>query len=586
MINPVDGSIFFTAAIPQQIARKDSSSLSQQGDTVTLSNDVTVKMRAQLDNAAMIRESNKKADAENSGSKWELSSGLKEGTFILKNGNEQTISIDGDSLEILEYNHGHLVKSITGSIAENGASFDTEYYDASGDLSQVIHTDIQELEGTQGWTQSSMERSVQWYDDGMLKGEMQDSMVLSTWNSSIHSDDEAMTRIKSLLQKGTDKVVPDVEALSTALTHQKHIASYHAEIREFGSNSQLAREVTLDHEGRYKQLSNRSYNDVGNMEARSTRELEHNTNVSVTVKDYDSDGNLIRDAQFRDKQQDKADDKSDGKQEQAVSVAWYAKGELIKQSYGTMSLSETETAQLGGRPNILDSLGVSTEQYLGKEPQSAVDLMNTNFLRSSSEPELFVEGLNRHIGANDYSVAADISSSGSPNQPYSISWTDEIYRDGEMVMRQKDTQEAHESSFFQRERALYFEKGHALTENESPGVLRKTSHVREDFKDGNLTGRQSMSMRESIDVGHGSDTLETHSVMVQGLEGQQVTTSITIDAGILELDTDADAAASGMASETELTLDAFRETTGSMNQEKNTKQAVNRVHFDYRKKWD
>jgi len=586
MINPVDGSIFFTAAIPQQIARKDSSSLSQQGDTVTLSNDVTVKMRAQLDNAAMIRESNKKADAENSGSKWELSSGLKEGTFTLKNGNEQTISIDGDSLEILEYNHGHLVKSITGSIAENGASFDTEYYDASGDLSQVIHTDIQELEGTQGWTQSSMERSVQWYDDGMLKGEMQDSMVLSTWNSSIHSDDEAMTRIKSLLQKGTDKVVPDVEALSTALTHQKHIASYHAEIREFGSNSQLAREVTLDHEGRYKQLSNRSYNDVGNMEARSTRELEHNTNVSVTVKDYDSDGNLIRDAQFRDKQQDKADDKSDGKQEQAVSVAWYAKGELIKQSYGTMSLSETETAQLGGRPNILDSLGVSTEQYLGKEPQSAVDLMNTNFLRSSSEPELFVEGLNRHIGANDYSVAADISSSGSPNQPYSISWTDEIYRDGEMVMRQKDTQEAHESSFFQRERALYFEKGHALTENESPGVLRKTSHVREDFKDGNLTGRQSMSMRESIDVGHGSDTLETHSVMVQGLEGQQVTTSITIDAGILELDTDADAAASGMASETELTLDAFRETTGSMNQEKNTKQAVNRVHFDYRKKWD
>ncbi len=596
MINPVDGTTAYYPASPQQVSAtqgasvQDASAHSGQGDTVTISADAVqkAKMNTKLTSFEVLLESSKKADAENPGSKWKLITGLKQGTFTLKNGNEQKISIDGDSLEILEFKNGSLVKSVKGTINENGASLNTEYYDESGKVRQAIHTDILEMEDAKGWTNASMIRSAQWFEDGRLAGEMQDSMLLSTWNSGVDGDGKTdAEHILSLLNKGSEEVVPSVEALTMKITMEKHIAAYHADVREYGLNGKIVRDMTIDNEGRYKQLSNRSDEDVGNMPARSTREMEHETALSVSIRDYDKDGKLLREASFSDSQKDEADKLSDGKTEQTMSVSWYNKGELVKRSYGSMTLHEVASAQLSERPGLLETLGLSTEGYLSGGPQSAMDLVSKQYLQSSADREFFVGGVNRLAGKNAYSTAEGIAEYGNPDQPYSIDWTDELYRDGELVMRQKDTEKAQEKTFYQKERGIMFRKGHGLTENDRPVVLRETSHEREDFVNGTLDSRQSMKARETLDISmDGPDKLVTSATITQGPEGKEKTTAVKMVGELTQIDSNSNAAAKGLAAEVELMLDELRETTGSMYEDEVSRQAALYVRLDYKSLWD
>lgn len=592
MINPVDGtaSAYLYSPTAESSSKKSSSSLaSETGDVVTISSD---GMKAQLENMEALRAAQEKEDAENPGSKWRLTSGFKEGTFALDNGNQQKVSIDGDKLEILEFQNGRLVKSVKGTITADGASLDTEYYDKSGDITQAIHTDIVELPGADGWSAASMSRSAKWFEGGKLKGEIQDSMLLSSWNSGVkEKGEDGAGHIMSLLNKGTDKVVTSVEAVTSSITLEKHIASYHADIHEYGENSRVAREVVIDHEGRFKQMSNRSNKEMGNMAERGTRELEHKTDLSISIRDYDEDGNLIRDAMFRDTQKDNADKESDGRLEQSVSVSWYNKGELVKRSYGSLSKAETEGHKLRERPGILDTLGLSVGGYLGSEPQSAVDLLSKQYLQSSSEPEFFMDSINRVAGANAYSTAKDVAANGNPNQPYSIDWTDELYREGEMVMRQRDMERARETTYEQRYRRVHFQTGlrnsQSLTENDVPTVVRETSHEREDYENGRLKSRQSVSARESVDQqANRPDQLVTNAVMTQGLAGKETTTAMKVDGGLTMVDPDPNAAAKGISVQMELTLDDMRKTTTNMNEGEVSKRDALHVRFDYKHFWD
>lgn len=589
MIFPVES----TALAPQVSLQKTKSSQdtevsSYKGDVVSISEEATLKMKAELDNSWMVRESNVKADAENPDSKWKLTSGLKNGTITLKNGNKQTIAIDGDNLEILEYKDGRLVKSVSGSISESGASLDTEYYDIKGNVTQKMHTDVVEVEGTDGWTKSSVSRSVQWYDGDKLTGEMQDSMLLSSKNKSASDDDDVVGRVQSLLNLGTDKLDPDADALTEDLTLEEHLTSYHADVTEYGINSRVKREMTIDQEGRYDQLSNREYHRVGNMEARTTRELEHNTNLTVSVRDCDSDGKIVRDASFGDRQVDAPDDAGKGRQDQTVNVSWYNKGELVKRSQGSMSLHESKTVGLSERPGFTELFDLSDEQYLGSEPQSAFDYTSANMLESGSEPEFFMESIRKHISGGDYSDARKVVDNGTPDQRYSIDWTDELFNEeGDMVMRQRDAESARESSFYNRERAILFQTGHALTENEVPPVLRKTEHSQEMFEDGQTISSRSMEARETIDVDHdGPDTLVTSAKIVEEEKSHAETALFKRVGGLDAIDTNAHSAAKGFANETEQTLESFRTSSRSMNEEKVERQAALFVRLDHVSPWD
>jgi hypothetical protein len=546
-------------------------------------------LKAQLEKAATeaASKADEQAAPDESGSRWSPTAYLEEGTFTLDNGNEQKISIDGDNLEILEFENGKLVKSVKGTINADGASLDTEYYDKDGEIVQSIHTDIRELEGEGGWSVASMTRSAQWFENGKLKGEIQDSMLLNTKNDKLDKEGEdGAEYIKSLLEEGTDKVVPSVEALKD-VTKEEHITAYHADVREYGLNGLVSREITLDHEARYKQLSNRSDDDIGNLPARSTRELDHNTDFSLTIKDYDENGDLIMDASMRDLHKDDSTKQADGRMSQSINVSWYNKGELVKQSYGSFSRDETVGHKLAHRPGILDVLGLSTEGYLGDEPQSAMELLSKQYLKSSSEPEFFMESINSLAGKGAYNTAKGIADYGNPEQPYAIDWTDELYRDGEMVMRRQDKEEARETSFVQREKALQFRIGHALTENDAPTVVRETRHEVERFDGGELKDRHYTKARETLNPDlEGGSKLVTNLFVEDGPEGEGTTTSMKIAAELTEVDRDPNAAARGLAGQMEVTLDSMRETTGSMNYDEVMREETMLVRFNYKSMWD
>ena len=588
MINPVgDATLAYTFSSAAKSASRDTSDASEPktGDVVSISADA---LKAQLENTATGAIDAGQADSGDSGSRWWLTSWLEQGSFTLKNGNEQKISIEGNKLEILEFKDGKLVKSVEGTITGDGATLNTEYYDPSGEIFQSIQTEITELKGEGGWSTASMTRSAQWFEDGKLKGEIQDSMLLNTKNRGLDKEGEdGAGYIRSLLEEGTDKVVPSVEALTGMITLEEHIASYHADVREYGLNGRVSREISIDHEGRYEQLSNRAYEDIGNLPARTTREKSHNTDFAVTIRDYDENGDLMRDASLRDLQKDEADKEADGRMNQSLSVSWYNKGELIKQSYGSLGMEETPWSKLPNRPGILDTLGLSAEGYLGDEPQSAVDLLNRQFLQSSSEPEFFMDSVNSLAGKGAYNTAEGVAEYGSPEQPYAIDWTDEIYRDGEMVMRKRDVESARETSPVVRDKAVQFRTGHGLTENDAPLLVREARHELERFEDGDLKSRQTMRARETVDPDlEGGSKLVTSAFVTQGLEGEETTTAVRVEGPLSEVDPDPNQAAKGLAGQVELTLDGMRETTGNMNRGVVSRREALHVRFNYKHVWD
>jgi len=587
MVNPISNDQSALAIISSPSTRKEESTSTSSlspNDYVSISDHGLKKLQASFSNTKMIRDSFEGRESEEkSGSSWKLSSGLEEGTFTLKNGNKQTVAIKGNSLEIEEFKDGKLIKTVTGSITDKGASLKTEYYDSKGEVSQSIQTEIFEGESKSGWSLSSMSRSVQWFEDGKLKGSMQDNMLLNSWDSTAKVDKEdAEKHVSSLLMQGTEELAMNVEDLSKKLTAEKHIASYYANFNEYGVNGKLSRNTVLEHEGRYQHLSNRSSQKLRGMEERSTQELFHNTKFSMQVKDYDSSGELIRDSRFSDVQKDIAAKPNDGKQEQTVDVSWYSGGELVKRSSGSMIIEETDGHSLPKRPGFMETFGLSTEQYLGGEPQSAMELMNQNLLETSAESDFFMDGLVTHVSGGDYSTAEGIAQNGGLNQPYSMSWTDELYKDGDLAVRQTDTEGAKETSFYQHERGLLFRKGGALTENANPVVQRESSHEHEVFDEGELTSHQFMESKETVDVDHkGPDKLLTDTIVSQGVGNQEVTTVMKNEVGLLSVDSNPNAAAKGMSNEMEQTLTDFYNRGVSMNEPGIEENPHSRLRFDY-----
>jgi len=579
-ITPADSQLPVASRQSSTAPRQPSSSgHSPQYDVIDISDVALEKFRADSANMEMARESHRQKD--NGGASWKLNSGLKEGTFRLENGNVQKIAIEDENLSIEEFKDGKLVKSITGTLTAQGAVLDTEFYDESGRVRQSIHTELvqgEKLKG--GWTVGTMSRQVQWFEGGELRGEMQDQMLLQTNNLGKDSK-EIGESINQMLRRGTTEVKTDVDALVDVVSVEKHVFDYFASIREYGENSKLTRDITLEQGGSFQQLTNHTGKKIGDMDGHTTRETKHKTGLSIHMRDYDADGELIRDAQFSDQHKDSAGFLG-GIQRQSVDVSWFNDGELVKRSHGSMEMEETATRRITKRPGLLETLGMREDEYATKEPKTATGLLATKLVTSASDADLYMNGVASHLGQGDYNAAEGIAGFGERNRPYSIDWTDELYKDGEKTMEQRDSESARESSFYQRERGILFRKGAALTENASPVVLREISHERNVYEDGEMKSHQSMEARESVTVKMDApDELRTKTTYENGPAGGVDTTVIEGLGGISTVDSDPNAAARGFDNELEQTLDAMFQTLNTMNGGETPKGQDRWIGFDF-----
>jgi predicted NUDIX family NTP pyrophosphohydrolase len=71
----------------------------------------------------------------------------------------------------------------------------------------------------------------------------------------------------------------------------------------------------------------------------------------------------------------------------------------------------------------------------------------------------------------------------------------------------------------------------------------------------------------------------TNGVFVHGVESNATTTAARIEGGLMQADTNPNAAAKGMGTEIDLTLDGMRQTFGNMNVEDMSTQSAHRVRL-------
>lgn len=566
-----------TAARTQETSSSSADDYAPIGTGTLAKDTVAISAKALLKQAAESARARQKAECDPVS--WESYFGFRPGEHTLQNGNKQVVSIEDGSLEVLEYDtSGKLVKQVKGALGDTAAVLDTEIYDQNGRVAQAIHTEVTGLGDTEdATTRARMSRTIQWFDQGELTRRMHDSMDLSsTYKKLRESDAQGMRSmaaqnasgaisLQSIIEAGMMEQPDSLDEMIGDVTVDMNKTHYFASIQDF-RNGRMAQDMTIRQRGGSVNLTNRSDEKFGGQEPGVTRELSHDASLRVSVVSYDSEGNRLREATFEDNQTDgpKAED---GSLHQAMSVSWYDGGELVKRSNGSLSMSEVEGGSLEDRPDILETLGIADqEDYATRRPKSAPELLAAVTEEAATEADHFGQAL-RHgtssIVGGAYTTAADIARSGSGNNPYSVSWTDEIFRDGELAARRHDEESAIKSPV---PPGLDFRTGGGLTEDDTPAVLRRTGHEDQGFENGRLRREAAISSKEFIkEHEDGPDEVRTFTEASQGNGHSSEHVNRTLLSALGGVDPEAHAAAEGFAGELQPTLDDVARTIRTMN---------------------
>jgi hypothetical protein len=563
MVDPVSAAST-SPAYSVNRSRTGSDGLSASSspvDVVTISDEAVRKYAAGLSGAASAGRNGKDA-ARAEDSPWKLPGNLTHAERTLKNGHTEIIDIDGGGLTVREYDGDRLVKSVDGTMADGRAVLDTSYYDERGKVSQTIHAEMAPLETKNKWSGAVMNRSVTWFENGQVSRTLGDEMYLRTRNigkAFISVSGNEFSRMTGSLDSNGDTLI-------RKLTNEDHSLSYHADIQEFYDNKQLSRNFVIDQTGEYSQESNRHPVEVDGMGPMGTRELFHNTSLSVVSEEFDRDGNLLRQASVSDSQVDGTGGK-DGHQVQTADVSWYEDGELVKHAGGSFRLDEFDGHGLHKRPGVLDLLGLKAEEYLTPEAQDSSELLGTKLAESSSAPEFFLEGLGRAAAKGQYGSAADMAEYGRHEQPFAVDWTTELYKDGEMVMRKQDSQQARNAPDRGVDDRLPFRTVGGLSDGDRPAVLQSASHSTEIFENGKTVAKESQEAREFLQPDeNGPDTLMTLADYDRLNDNGPDGVNVVYRGGIGEADPDPRAVLRAMGAELDLTMDGvydmYREVRG------------------------
>ncbi|MBI9111931.1 hypothetical protein [Maridesulfovibrio ferrireducens] len=508
---------------------------------------------------------------------WKMLSGLDSGTTLLKNGNKQVVTIDGTKLEILEYDGDKLIRSVKGDITAEGAVLETEIYDDNGKLTQTINTSLKTMDGGKKGTSAKISRDIKWFENGEMTRQMSDHMRLHSEYidpAEKGSTEKPLSRMITDLTKAQSS---DLNKITERATKDTHTTKYFASIQEF-ANGNISRSVVINNNADFVNITNRSSKRVNGREKWTTGELSHSNGLSVTMQNYDSNGDLLRESSFNASNvNDK--DTTDGKIEQKMSVSWYNKGDLVKKSSGSLSMEETPHKGLPSSATLLKTLGLEEKEYATPKTKTAIELLAVPLMESSSKAEFYNNSIADQINSGSFNSSENISKYGEDDRPYSISWENEIYKNGELAARQEDKESAIEN-FGQKD--IAFRTGGALSEDYSGPIMHRTSHVDESYENGSLKKQASIESYEYIqEVKKGSDKLLTRTNATQGTGYDKQHVSELYEGGVTEHDVQANAASKAMSGEVGLTLEDSRSILRSLS-DKNSgpKNHEYKVKFD------
>lgn len=441
--------------------------------------------------------------------------GFGDGSFKLDNGNHQLVTIKDSNLIIEEYDDKNkLVRKVEGNLTDEGAVLNTQIFNKNNKVIQEITTSFTGL--TTGDNSSArVSRFAQWFDDGKVKRTMEDSMLLKSRSVDIDS----------MMSYGAQKITDDFNSLLAKQTHDLNRTKYEAAIVEY-NNGKKSKEVHIEQKGQFVNQSNRSYLKVDGMDGKTTRELSQSSSLELVTVDYDLDGNIQRQARWNESFSDSIDS-TGGILRQGMDVSWYNDGELVKNEHSSVKVEETESSKLPKRPNILEVLGISQEDYTrGDTPKSASQLLADPLMDSSARSSFFVDNIKKHTSKGDYKTASMVEKDNVADRPYDMQWSNTIYKDGKIVAKQEDTEKARKNPL---KHGLEFWTGHGLTESDVPATIKSASHTDISYENGQEKNSATIKISENANLNHnGPDSITTdvHGTQKKGFQQTDIHKSV------------------------------------------------------------
>lgn len=423
--------------------------------------------------------------------------GFGNGEFKLDNGNRQVVTTEDSNLIIEEYDDKNkLVRKVEGSLTDDGAVLNTQIFNKDNEVIQEIATKFEGLR-TGKKSSAKVSRFAQWFDNGKVKRTMEDSMLLKSKNIGLDS----------VIAYGTQKITDDFDSLITKQTQDLHHTKYKAAIVEY-HNGKKSKEAHIEQRGEFINQTNRANVKVNGMEGKTTSELGQNSSLKMEIMNYDPDGKIQRRARWDESYSDSVSQVG-GILKQGMDVSWYNDGELIKNEHSSTKVEETESSKLAKRPNILEILGSSQENYTrGDIPKSASQLMADSLMDSSARSSFFVDNIKKHVSKGDYKTASMVENDNVKDRPYALEWSNTIYKDGKIVAKQEDTEKARKNPL---KHGLEFWTGHGLTESEVPATIKSSSHTDSSYENGRENNSATIDIHERANFNHnGPDSITTY----------------------------------------------------------------------------
>lgn len=230
-------------------------------------------------------------------SPWETRFGLQAGTTILDNGNRQIVTLDGDSMEILEYRGERLARRETGEISKDSVVNNVETFDARGDMASSVRTSLTggDLESGSGGT-ATLSRETALYENGQIVRTLTESANVAASYDNLGALDS-----RNLEQAA------GIEDFIRRVSGDATLTGYHAEIQDY-VNGNLSGSASV---------------------SRSITEFGESSAISMAL--YDGEGKLSMSLDVSSSVRPEIEARS-------LAASWYEQGELVKQSQGQFIL--------------------------------------------------------------------------------------------------------------------------------------------------------------------------------------------------------------------------------------------------------
>lgn len=521
MIQPASYEYAIAATQPARTEQADSTTRpatrKQTVDTVSISAE-----------AQTLHKQDRSGEADEKINPWTKHFGIEEGESILPDGRKRVVTFEDSKMTLLEYEGDRLVKKEVGEFSGNSAVVDIEQYNRSGEITQTNHSELYGI-GSTDKSEAVLHRDVQWFERGELKKELHDSMLV---NARYTLNTKALAAVEA----GNDFMKNVAYLTSEAIGSQ-----YSGSLSEY-KNGNLIEHAIIEQNVASKTATNRDPDRVDDGTS-PVKVIEQSNSLFVNLTSFDDDGNKLREVSL-------SDSVTRGKAKQTTDTAWYAEGELVKKTSGSVTIEPEKGKAFPARPNILETLQLDEEQFAAWPPPTAKDMLSMGFDSATHKPGHQLDTLQKDLKAGEYDAMSKAAQNGLS---YDAQWSEELYRDGEIIARQEDTKSARVSLDL---RGMAFRTGGALSEDfERPSILHESSHSTTAFKDGNEVSSASTEFRESVEINEdGPDKLQTHFETEQRGGAGTKGTSGMVDGSLASVDEDSASVLQSFNREIELTL--------------------------------